>query len=284
MAKSNRIADVLAALRDEREKHPELAETVELHCRLLEAQVAATVASHAPVLTAAEAETFVEQGQPLLRTGELDLDWEVLSRLFDEVCRIAAQNRPDLADALADIRHLPHGAPEAFRAMVSGYLATGRLEEAEAASLNGELLSFALNQMLHPFLQIHAAALAPLVDDTQWYRSYCPVCGGRPDLAALEKDVAGRRLLCSRCDTEWVFRRVECPYCGNDDHRKLAYHPSEDGSYRLYVCEVCKGYLKTVDRRERWQQRSLPVERVLTVGMDVAAVEAGYGAAWNVKT
>ncbi len=121
-----------------------------------------------------------------------------------------------------------------------------------------------------------ADALAPLVDDTQWYRSYCPVCGSQPDLAALEKDVPGRTLLCSSCDTEWVFKRVGCPYCGNDDHSQLAYHPSEDGSYRLYLCEVCKSYLKTVDRRERWRLRPLPVERIITVGMDLAAIDAGY--------
>ena len=274
MAKSNRAIEILAALRDEGEGQPALTETVELHCRLLEAQV--RVAPPAPVSPEVDAGMPVKQGRPLLQMGELKLDWDALLRLFDEVCRIAVQCRPDLADALAGIQHLPHDAPEAFKTTVSDYLAADRVEAAQVADLNGELLCFALNQTLHPFLQIHAVVLAPLVDDTLWYRSYCPVCGGWPDLAALEKDVAGRWLLCSRCDTEWIFKRVTCPYCSNEDHRGLGYYPGED--YRLYVCEACKGYLKTVDWRERWQRRPLPVERVLTVGMDVAAAEMGYAA------
>jgi len=57
----------------------------------------------------------------------------------------------------------------------------------------------------------------------------------------------------------------------------LIYYPSEDEVYRLYVCEACRRYLKTVDLRKTGGRTVLPrVERVITVAMDVAARRAGY--------
>ncbi len=63
-----------------------------------------------------------------------------------------------------------------------------------------------------------------------------------------------------------MHRRLGCPFCGNEDAGTLGYFPAGDGAYRLYVCGCCKGYLKTVDRRETWRRAPLTVERLLTVG------------------
>jgi hypothetical protein len=128
-----------------------------------------------------------------------------------------------------------------------------------------------------PFLRRYAAALAPLVNLETWYRPYCPVCGGEPDFAALDKPHGARRLLCSRCDFEWPFRRTSCPFCGNDKPEQYLYVPSEDGIYRLYLCDRCRRYLKVIDRRELVEERLLPVERILTLPMDQAARQEGYG-------
>jgi FdhE protein len=56
----------------------------------------------------------------------------------------------------------------------------------------------------------------------------------------------------------------------------LAYYPTDDNTYRLTVCEQCRRYLKTIDLREAAGERYLTAERILTVGMDAAAEEAGY--------
>src|SRR4030043_218076 len=89
-----------------------------------------------------------------------------------------------------------------------------------------------------------ARDLAPLVDDAGWYRGYCPVCGGEPDMAALGKGSGRRRLLCSRCDSEWTFRRLGCPFCGDEEAGKQVHYPSDDHVYRLSVCEDCRRYVK----------------------------------------
>jgi FdhE protein len=69
---------------------------------------------------------------------------------------------------------------------------------------------------------------------------------------------------------------VGCPSCGTGDHTKLSYYLSEDEAYRLYVCQACRRYLKVIDLRKVGRQVSFPVERVTTVGMDVAARQEGY--------
>jgi FdhE protein len=125
-------------------------------------------------------------------------------------------------------------------------------------------------------LRARASPLVSLVNDGTWYRGYCPVCGGGPDFAALDRQGGRRRLLCSRCDSTWTFLRVGCPFCGNQDPRQLGHYPSDDAAYRLNVCESCRRYIKTIDLREASGDPMLEVERVLTVGMDLAAHEAGY--------
>jgi FdhE protein len=83
-------------------------------------------------------------------------------------------------------------------------------------------------------------------------------------------------LLCTRCSSQWTYRRLGCPFCGTHDHTKLSYYLSEDEQHRLYVCQTCSRYLKVVDLRKADRQIFLPVERVTTVGMDVAAQNEGY--------
>ena len=95
-------------------------------------------------------------------------------------------------------------------------------------------------------------------------------------MAALSQEEEGARyLLCSRCDNEWLYKRLGCPFCENSDYSKLSFYPEEDGPHRLYVCHKCKRYLKVIDLH-RAPDRLLPVERILTLGLDVHAQELGF--------
>ena len=94
-------------------------------------------------------------------------------------------------------------------------------------------------------------------------------------MALLDAESGARYLLCSRCNFEWGYSRLGCPLCGTSE--KQTYYPSEDGFYRLYVCPKCGRYLKTVDQRKARREVIPIVERLLTVGMDLAAREEGFG-------
>jgi FdhE protein len=57
-----------------------------------------------------------------------------------------------------------------------------------------------------------------------------------------------RCLVCSLCFTEWEFRRLVCPNCGEEDHRKLpVYKADEFPHLRAEACESCRHYIKAVD-------------------------------------
>jgi FdhE protein len=141
-----------------------------------------------------------------------------------------------------------------------------------------ELFHFVMGHALYPVLEAYAVAVAPPLRHQRSLRGDCPLCGGHPDFAALEGEAGERRLLCARCDTEWAAPRVGCPFCGEDDPARVGYFLTGEGAYRLYVCETCKGYIKTIDLRETWRRRPLSLERILTVGMDIGAAQQGYGA------
>jgi len=258
-------------LRQEATKRPELANTIDLYCALLEAQARArTEPGVAP--DAAEAAARLEQGLPALSPEALAVDGDALAALSDEIVSILAACRPEQADALAAARAWLSRERERLGARAAEYLREGHIGEGDEA----DLLAFIFDTALHPFLRALALPLAPLVERAGWYRGICPACGGEPDFAALDRRGGRRRLFCPRCDTEWTFLRVGCPFCGNDDPRQLGYFPSGDGAYRISVCGTCRRYLKTIDLREVAGERLPATERVLTLGMDLAAQKAGY--------
>jgi FdhE protein len=277
VAISNDPREIHAELGRQREARPELRPVIELHRAVLAVQLDVAVPAPVTDLGPEQVREALEAGTPLLAPDSVAVPDDAFAALYDAICDVVVEHRPELADEVAALRGAPaNGRRAADEGRPSSADPAGRsslvVGQTEAVS---DLHRFVLTNTWRPFLWPYAAALAPLVEDEQWYRERCPVCGGKPDLAALVKG-GERWLLCSRCDTEWLYQRIGCPFCGNTDHRKLAYYTGDDTTYRLYVCEACRRYLKTVDQRERWQRLPLPVERVLTVGMDLAAVEAGY--------
>lgn len=268
----SREAETLAILSAERSRHPDIADSLDLHIALLEARAKFADGS-APAVRTDEARTRIGRGEPLLRTQDLAPDWDAVARLYKIICEIAARYRPDMADAFA---RLPAEAVP-FESVARAYLdathyASLRRMPLERPLQYDDLAFFALNNALHPFLAAATREGQFFVDDASWYRGYCPICGGVPDLAALEKAGGARRLLCSRCDFEWSFHRSVCPFC----NEKSGQGYFSNGAYRLYTCGNCGGYLKTIDLRELAREVDLPAERVLTISMD-AAVWNGRG-------
>jgi hypothetical protein len=123
-----------------------------------------------------------------------------------------------------------------------------------------------------------AEALSDVVNQGVWRQRICPICGGKPDFAFLDKERGGRWLLCSRCDMEWLFQRLQCPYCGTQGQKALSYFTNDQGLYRLYTCEECRSYIKAMDLRKTQAEALLPLERILTAQLDRQAVGAGYKA------
>jgi len=272
----DRDEKLLSGLQEELQKRPELAETINLHQELIAArrEVEPEVTHIRP--DQREVDELLARRTALLRRWNLKWDEQSFIGLAAQVCDIGARHRKDLASQFAKVRSLLVDDPVQTRSIVTAYLAENKVEVNQLPEIDHELLSFVLNNALHPFLHAYAAVLTPLIEDEKWYQRLCPVCGGEPDFGYLEGSVGGLRLLCSRCDTVWMYKRGECTFCGNTDRDTFAYYLGDDEVYRLYVCGKCSRYLKVIDGRQTGSEPMLPLQRILTVGMDISARQEGY--------
>ncbi|TKJ28834.1 MAG: hypothetical protein CEE40_10540 [Chloroflexi bacterium B3_Chlor] len=268
--------ELIAALEEERKKSPELAQAIDLHHEVIStrAKIEAEAAHVKP--DEREVATQVDERVPLMQRWELGWDQESFSRLSGQICDVGARHREDLAPQFNEIRSLLIEEPDQTQSIVTSHLREGKVDLPEHPDVDQQLLSFVLVNALHPFLQAHAAVLRPMIRDEKWYQKRCPVCGGEPDFGYLEEKVGGLRLLCSHCDTVWTYKRGECTFCGNSDKDSFFYYLGDDEAYRLYVCDKCKRYLKVLDGRQTASKPLLPLQRIITIGMDVSARQQGY--------
>ena len=270
---------ILKRIEEWQQEEGSLPEVVELYKDLLRAQVeaAAYIPTPQPDATKAEIAAQIRQGVPVLKWNALPFDWSTFQNLFQKVAAIISEHTGSPSDNLKAAAGYIAFLKEAAKAWYENLPLTPL---AEQHSIDEELLESAIHCTIKPFLVAQAESLIGLVPQEQWRLSYCPICGGKPDFACLDKEKGGRRLLCSHCDTEWLFQRLECPYCGNKEGEKLHYFSDDEGLYRLYVCQRCKCYLKAIDLRQTEAEVLLPLERVMTADMDRQGQEKGYRMGW----
>jgi FdhE protein len=148
---------------------------------------------------------------------------------------------------------------------------------AEATSTNPDNVALLVRIVLAPFFQKQAAPYREWAETTPWRRGICPMCGSEPWMARLASDDGHRILACSLCRTEWTFDRLRCPFCEGDDQPRLRHFVIEgDEAHRVYCCDRCRRYIKTVDERVSAGQANLLVEDVITSHLDILAREQGY--------
>jgi FdhE protein len=213
-------------------------------------------------------------GIPLLRSPKAGLAAspalpDALGKL---VAALAAAPVPEAISGKAALLRDSLGTPDA-RARAVAWLLTGAGDAPIEAGLARFVGWFALAHALAP--AIEAAGLAR--EDGRWPHGTCPTCAAAPIMAQLVEQGDGRKrrlLVCGQCRTRWSHKRIGCPHCENEDASTLALLEVEgDPGLRLDVCEVCKGYVKSVS--------GAPEEELLltdwpTLHLDVLAAERGY--------
>ena len=220
----------------------------------------------------------LSQGIPLLPFEDLLLDWAQVQVLLQEIIRSVAKDSPDASKEVKTLGNILSEKAVLEEVIRTWYEGSSLIPIAMRHSIDSELLGLVVAAVVKPFLSVYSEVLLPKVDQESWRRRYCPICGGRPDFAYLDEERGARWLLCSRCDAEWLFLRLACPYCGTQNQNDLAYLTDEAESYlyRLYVCEQCRTYIKAIDFRHTESEVLLPLERMMTIDMDRQAQEKGY--------
>jgi FdhE protein len=266
---------ILKKLKEWQKQEGTLPQYLELYKQLLLIQIDAK--ENAPstkiTLTKAEIENAVTNGIPLLKWDAIPIDWTVFQKLAQAAIKTISEHSDNTEKSS---KNVVFDTP-ALRDMAKTWYEGSPLSPwANNLGIDEVLLSAVIDCAMKPFLAAQAKNLLKSFPQDMWRRGYCPVCGGKPDFAYLDKEKGARWLLCSHCDAEWLFQRLECPYCRTNNQKDLAYYPDEKGLYRLYVCQQCHTYLKAIDLRNAESEILLPLERVLTADMDRQGQEKGF--------
>jgi FdhE protein len=133
---------------------------------------------------------------------------------------------------------------EAPRPLADAAILLARIEDWDPAD---PAPRFVTRVLLQPYAELMArrADAAPCAPGPA-----CPFCREAPVAAVLRPEGEGgkRMLLCSLCFTEWEFRRLVCPKCGEEDHQKLPVYTAEPFPHiRVEACDTCRFYIKSID-------------------------------------
>jgi formate dehydrogenase accessory protein FdhE len=139
-----------------------------------------------------------------------------------------------------------------------------------------EIDEFIARAFLQPYAEFVRSRLKPAQE--KHTSTLCSFCGRRPGVGVLRSLGEGgqRSLVCSFCLAEWPFRRILCPGCGEEDHRRLpVFTAAELEHVRVEVCDSCKTYIKTVDLTRNGLAEPV-VDEIAAVPLDLWAQERGY--------
>lgn len=185
---------------------------------------------------------------------------------------VEAAAPPPLSRAVAELSG--QGAAR-WQAVLHDYW---RLEPAAAAGLTPaeSLVAWTFLQPYAEYLADHSEAL--VIDGTP---NTCPRCSGRPLAGVLRPlgDGGKRSLVCALCATEWDYRRIVCPACGEEGVDKLPVYTAEEPGQlrhvRVEACDTCRHYLKTIDMTK--DGRAVPVvDELAAIPLSLWAEEHGY--------
>ncbi len=270
--------NIIRKLEEQKAKEGKLPQLLEFYQKLLQIQsrVGQRIDMPDPGSFSNTAPKRLEQGKSLVRFDDLALNWPLLRDTFIEVVNLFVEYA-EFFDMIPEELTGWTSRQVLTKKMVRDWFKGNKLSSAVVdRNVNQALLKNLIHASFKPFLVSYSTALLNLVNQESWRRSYCPICGGSPDFAFLDTERGARWLVCSRCDTEWLFQRLQCPYCDTTDQNTLSYFTDNEGLYRLYVCEKCKCYLKTIDLRQAKSEIMVPLERLLALDLDRQAQENGY--------
>ena len=199
-------------------------------------------------------------------TGALQRDAGRLSGALGAVLRFADESGPE--ELSEDARARRSDSPSTARDRLLAFWTGGRSSAEDYLS----------RATLRPYAEfLRSVAVSP---DRAHARGRCPFCGGAPWVGARregsQSEGARRTLVCALCGLEWLFERIVCPSCFEQDPHKLpSFRDESHSTVRIEACEVCRRYVKSIDLSE--DARPIPeVDDLATIAIDLWAVEQGF--------
>ncbi|MEW6448212.1 MAG: formate dehydrogenase accessory protein FdhE [Bacillota bacterium] len=223
-------------------------------------------------------------GMPWLALVPPETSEESFSLLIDCVTATAKKVFPELSPDLSRASDsLNGGTPvqEAFNRLRERVLkhdgnTHGNTQRTGfSGTVSPELQGFLAGAALKLFMWEYGKEAAGWCSVADWQRGICPVCGNYPSFSLLRDEERTRYLYCDLCGTNWRFSRIGCPFCEFSHGEQTLFVLEGHPEYRIYVCDACRGYLKTVDAKLR-QPDNLLLENIRTSFIDLLLLREGY--------
>ncbi len=227
------------------------------------------------------------QGDYLFKENKMDLDSSTFLEVQEEICKTIKAAQPEAPEALLKLAEAKEFQGDNLQQLMEDIALLNKKELQEYISaqkldqrtgLKSEVISFILYMSLTPFYSVYTEKVSEASDDFSiWRQGYCPVCGQTAVIARHRVEDEARILFCWLCHAEWVFPRLECPYCDNNNARTLRYFYVDDNrSHQVHVCQKCNYYLKTVVGKTFEQEQLLKMEDIETRYLDMLAEQEGF--------
>jgi Protein involved in formate dehydrogenase formation len=213
-----------------------------------------------------------ERGQPLLAESEPELARTAVEELVGPLMEHLAATTPDTAEALQRFAEAWDGGAVGPHDL----LPRAGKESIDRLGLGPTLPGFLALAGLRPALEAYLDQCREIPEGL-WTPGGCPWCGGLPAYGDLV-EAGRRRLACHLCGGLWMAPRLRCPFCENWESRdlvRLVGEGAEEG-YFIEACRACHGFLKGVDRRQRWNAGVPLIEDWVSPHLDLYAAREGY--------
>ena len=233
-------------------------------------------------MDAGRAAIYTRAGVTLLGEISTSFDRAAAARLFARLKEIASRHGQEFAaqvgkiDAGEAAGRLDPGAvlEDAFRN------SSGEESAAVADGLGFDRHFFAMlvSWSVRPALEAYGGKLRNLVDESQWEKPQCPVCGRMPYIARLEGEEGRKVLCCPGCAAAWRYPRLMCANCATRDQKSLRILYPEGAGRERYaeVCDRCGKYLKVIDARKLARMPVMELADAGTVHIDLLAGREGF--------
>jgi len=221
----------------------------------------------------------VKEGFPLFSREDLPLDLKAASSLFERLLEHLTSKKRKDKEALEKTLDRVRTDSNWIKSVIAAFLSrdeTTIVKMAEKVNLEPMVLKFLIHMALRPSLNTLKESVIEKIQKDSWNYGYCPLCGSFPDMAYLGEE--GKRFLhCELCGYEWYYPRLKCPFCENDEPKKLGYFESEEEEgFRVDFCKKCNRYIKTLDMRVIEAPAPLELENLITLHLDMLAHDQGF--------
>ena len=221
------------------------------------------------------------QGAPLVERTAFTYDPKETAILFGKLLAMLDNAEGPLATSAKKIREAIENKELSIQEACEAFIQDDTMFYADWAARIPEspsLVRFLAQGSLTPSLEAQTEQLKEYrSDDEPWAYGHCPHCGSQPLNGSLKEKEGFKHLTCSFCRLEYRAKRLQCAFCGEEDHDQLEYFKAEgEPGYEVHVCKTCKCYLKISDFRE-FDKVSIPVlDDLESLTLDILARKQGY--------